>query len=67
MAHVPGRTLKELIRKEGRLTPERAERFKNELIVAAHVTSRDEPTDFQRWVTDRLPAGLRERVQVWGA
>ena len=27
MAYVPGRTLKELIRKEGRLAPERAERF----------------------------------------
>lgn len=46
---------------------ERADRFRNELIVAAHVTSRDEPADFQRWVTDRLPAGLRERVRVWGA
>jgi ribonuclease Z len=46
---------------------ERADRFRNELIVAAHVTSRDEPADFQRWVNDRLPAGLRERVRVWGA
>jgi ribonuclease Z len=46
---------------------ERADRFRNELIVAAHVTSRDEPADFQRWVNERLPAGLRERVRVWGA
>ena len=46
---------------------DRAERFHNELIVAAHVTSRDEPADFQRWVNERLPAGLRERVKVWGA
>jgi ribonuclease Z len=45
---------------------ERADRFKNELIVAAHVTSRDEPADFQRWVNERLPAGLRDRVRVWG-
>lgn len=46
---------------------ERADRFRNELIIAAHVTSRDEPADFQKWVKDRLPAGLRERVRVWGA
>jgi len=46
---------------------ERADRFRNELIVAAHVTSRDEPANFQRWADDRLPAGLRERVRVWGA
>jgi ribonuclease Z len=46
---------------------ERAEKFRNELIVAAHVTSRDEPAEFQRWANDRLPAGLAERVRVWGA
>jgi ribonuclease Z len=46
---------------------ERADRFRNELIVAGHVTSRDEPADFRRWVEERLPAGLRERVKVWGA
>jgi ribonuclease Z len=46
---------------------ERADRFRNELIIAAHVTSRDEPASFQRWANDRLPAGLRERVRVWGA
>jgi ribonuclease Z len=46
---------------------ERAERFHNELIVLGHVTSRDEPADFQRWVNERLPAGLRERVKIWGA
>jgi ribonuclease Z len=45
---------------------ERADRFQNELIVAAHVTSRDEPADFQRWVNERLPAELRERVRIWG-
>jgi ribonuclease Z len=46
---------------------ERAERFQNELIIAAHVTSRDDPADVARWAADRLPAGLRERVKVWGA
>lgn len=46
---------------------DRAARFQNELIIAAHVTSRDEPGDFQKWANERLPAGLRERVSVWGA
>jgi ribonuclease Z len=46
---------------------DRAGRFENELIVAAHVTSRDEPADFHRLILERLPAGLRERVKVWGA
>jgi ribonuclease Z len=46
---------------------ERADRFRNELIVAGHVTSRDEPADFQRLANDRLPVGLRERVKIWGA
>src|SRR4029079_10575840 len=43
---------------------DRAERFRNELIVAAHVTSRDEPADFQRWVNERLAAGVRGRGGV---
>ena len=39
MAYVPGRTLKELIRKDGRLAPERAERFTRDIaraLGAAH-------------------------------
>jgi serine/threonine protein kinase/alpha-tubulin suppressor-like RCC1 family protein len=39
MSHVPGRTLKELIRAEGRLTPERTERFTRDIaraLGAAH-------------------------------
>jgi serine/threonine protein kinase/alpha-tubulin suppressor-like RCC1 family protein len=39
MSYVPGRTLKELIRKEGRLAPERAERFMRDIagaLGAAH-------------------------------
>ena len=46
---------------------DRADRFENELIIAAHVTSRDEPAVFHRLIQERLPAGLRERVKVWGA
>jgi len=37
MAHVPGRTLKDLIRDEGRLTPERAERFTRDIARALGV------------------------------
>ena len=39
MAHVPGRTLKELIREDGRLAPDRAERFTRDIaraLGAAH-------------------------------
>lgn len=46
---------------------ERTDRFQNELIVAGHVTTRDEPNDFQKLVNEKLPAGLRERFKVWGA
>jgi ribonuclease Z len=46
---------------------ERADRFRNELIIAGHVTSRDEPTSFRQWANERLPAGLRDRFRVWGA
>jgi ribonuclease Z len=45
---------------------ERADRFHNELIVASHTTSRDEPANFQRWVNERLPADLSKRIRVWG-
>jgi len=45
---------------------DRADRFQNELIVVAHVTSRDEPADFLRLANEKLPPGLRERVKVWG-
>lgn len=46
---------------------ERADRFHNELVIAAHVTSRDEPAEFQVWANERLPTSLRERFKVWGA
>jgi ribonuclease Z len=45
---------------------DRADRFQNELIIAAHVTSRDEPASFRQWADERLPADLRERFHVWG-
>ncbi|HKB04269.1 MAG TPA: MBL fold metallo-hydrolase [Gemmataceae bacterium] len=46
---------------------DRAEQFCNELIIAGHVTSRDEPGSFRQWAAERLPSGLRARFHVWGA
>ena len=44
---------------------ERADRFQNELIVAGHVTSRDDPSDLRRLVEERAPLALRQRLVVW--
>ncbi|WP_040887580.1 MBL fold metallo-hydrolase [Zavarzinella formosa] len=44
---------------------EQAERFQNELIIAAHLTTRDEPGQFREWAKARLPAGLFERLRIW--
>ena len=46
---------------------DRADRFRNELIVAGHVTTRDDPAHFQKIVEERFPAGLRKRIVIWGA
>lgn len=44
---------------------ERADRFKNELIILAHFSTRYHPQEVKRIVEARLPAGLRERVRLW--
>jgi ribonuclease Z len=44
---------------------ERAERFKNELIICAHYSTRYHSNEVRRVVEARLPAGLRERVRLW--
>lgn len=44
---------------------ERAERFKNELIICAHYSTRYHPNEVRKLVENRLPAGLRERVKIW--
>ena len=46
---------------------ERQDRFRNELIIAAHVTTRDDPDEVRRLVETRLPASLGSRIRVWGA
>jgi ribonuclease Z len=44
---------------------ERADRFKNELIILAHFSTRYHPQEVRRLVEAKLPAGLRERVKLW--
>jgi len=45
---------------------DRADRFQNECIIASHVSSRYEMDEARQAVAEHLPAGLRERVHVWG-
>jgi ribonuclease Z len=44
---------------------ERAERFKNEVIVCAHFSTRYHPNEVRRLVEAKLPPGLKERVKLW--
>ena len=44
---------------------ERADRFKNELIVVAHFSTRYHVNEVRRAVDKRMPAHLRERVRLW--
>ncbi|MBM4073103.1 MAG: metal-dependent hydrolase [Planctomycetes bacterium] len=44
---------------------ERADRFKNELIICAHFSTRYHPQEIRRLIDAKLPANLRERVRLW--
>jgi ribonuclease Z len=44
---------------------ERAERFRNELIICSHFSTRYHPHEVRRLVEAKLPACLRERVKLW--
>jgi ribonuclease Z len=44
---------------------ERAERFKNEVIICAHFSTRYHPNEVRRVVEAKLPEGLRKRVKLW--
>ncbi len=44
---------------------ERQDRFKNELIICAHYSTRYTPREVRKVVEARLPPGLRERVMLW--
>jgi len=44
---------------------ERQDRFKNELIICAHFSTRYHPQQVQKHLEKKLPEGLRERIKVW--
>jgi ribonuclease Z len=44
---------------------ERADRFKNELIVAAHFSTRYHPREVREYLTSKLPPQLREKMRLW--
>jgi ribonuclease Z len=44
---------------------ERADRFKNELIICAHFSTRYHPQEVRRYLDSKLPPGLRERIKLW--
>ena len=44
---------------------ERAERFKNELIIAAHFSTRYHAGEVRHYLEAKLPPSLRDRVKLW--
>jgi ribonuclease Z len=44
---------------------ERADRFQNELIICAHLSTRYHPQEVRRIVEAKLPPRLRDRVKLW--
>ena len=44
---------------------ERQDRFKNELIIASHFSTRYHPAEVKRFLDANLPPGMRDRVRVW--
>src|SRR5262249_26220049 len=44
---------------------ERADRFKNELIIAAHFSTRSPPREVRQSVAAKLPPALRDRMLLW--
>ena len=44
---------------------ERADRFKNELIICGHLSTRYHPDEVRRTVEARLPPRLRQRLRLW--
>ena len=44
---------------------EREARFKNEIIIAAHFSTRYHPNEVRRYLDTKLPPSLRDRIKVW--
>jgi ribonuclease Z len=44
---------------------ERADRFRNEMIICSHFSTRYNAQEVRRLVENKIPAGLRERMKLW--
>src|SRR5438094_5517836 len=44
---------------------ERADRFKNELIIAGHFSTRYHPREVREYLSSKLPPQLRDRMRLW--
>jgi ribonuclease Z len=44
---------------------ERADRFRNELIIFSHFSTRYHANEIRRFIDGKLPANLQERVKLW--
>lgn len=44
---------------------ERKDRFKNEVIICGHFSTRYQPEEIDKVLEQKLPPGLRERIRVW--
>ena len=44
---------------------ERADRFRNELIIASHFSTRYHPREVREYLSSKLPPQLRDRVRLW--
>ena len=44
---------------------ERADRFKNELIICGHFSTRYHPNEVFRYLETKLPPRLKERIRIW--
>lgn len=44
---------------------ERADRFKNEIIIAAHFSTRYHDNEVHKYLDKKLPPGLREKTKIW--
>src|SRR5207253_3298654 len=44
---------------------ERADRFRNELIICTHFSTRYHANEVRRLVESKFPPGLRERIKLW--
>jgi ribonuclease Z len=44
---------------------ERADRFRNELIICSHFSTRYHPAEVRRFLEGKLPPKLRDRIKLW--